>query len=119
MTRGHQQHPDHEEKAQPATNRTTIKSQLITTWSPILTKTLYQNGELNRTITYHKLIERCDFEITRNELKMMLGEINEAEYRRYKIFLMSLAVRDSGLRLPDEKWFYPILKEKRYQHTLI
>ncbi|MBX2968220.1 MAG: hypothetical protein KF803_02530 [Cyclobacteriaceae bacterium] len=117
MTREHQQHPAHEEKAQPATNRTTIEGELITTWSPILTKTLYQNGELNRTVTYHKLIKRCNFEITRNEIKTLLCEINEEGYRRYKIFLMSLAVRDSGPRLPDEEWFYPILKEKKDTQT--
>ena len=107
--------PEPKRKRKQTLNTINMKGELITKWGPVLTQSLYHTGELGRTITYHKLIERTDFKIAREELMIILGEVNEAEYRKYKIFIVSLAVRNDphhGIRLPDEKWFSAIIEKK-------
>lgn len=79
---------------------------MIAKWTPEITRVLYRSAENRRTIKYMKLHVLCKYEFKNDEeLFQLLDAIDNAEYVKHGIFPSSLALRDTGKKLPSETQF--------------
>ncbi|HMV08071.1 MAG TPA: hypothetical protein PK325_01420 [Cyclobacteriaceae bacterium] len=80
--------------------------EIIEKWTPEITGVLYRLGEKRMTIKYMKIHVQCKYEFKDDvELFQLLDAIDNAEYVKHGIFPSSLALRDTGKRLPSEAQF--------------
>jgi hypothetical protein len=88
-------------------------TEAILKWKSVVCEILYALADKQKTIRYSILLEKCKMEITYYELWQLLDIVGEEEYKKHKIFITVLAVRNHGVCRPSREGFEPVVKRKR------
>jgi hypothetical protein len=74
----------------------------------LIRRQLYNAVEQGHKVSYDRLIKVCGNGLSERELLNLLEEVNEIEYQKHGVFLISVVVK-KGHRIPSKNFFMDIV----------